>query len=125
LEPVNALNDSTSVANLRHHVMLPVEPIDRMYLNVYVPGLQAEQVLRQFFPDHRGQPLPSAALMGPISRGCVAKLESFMERHGIPLMQFGKGECKDAAMAEHLRRFAAGEGDVRRQGPGETPVFLH
>ena len=27
---------------LRHHVRLSVESIDRMYLNVFVPGLQYE-----------------------------------------------------------------------------------
>jgi hypothetical protein len=34
-----------------------------MYLNVYVPGLQYELEIVRFFRDHRGQPLPSAALM--------------------------------------------------------------
>ena len=33
-----------SVAEIvKHHVRLTVEGIDRMYLNVYVPGLQCEQ----------------------------------------------------------------------------------
>ena len=30
-----------------------------------------------FFREHRGQPLPSAALMSPISRRFVATLEAF------------------------------------------------
>jgi hypothetical protein len=51
-----------SVADiLNHHVKLSVEGIDRMYLNVYVPWLQTEQGIVQFFRGHRGQPLPSAA----------------------------------------------------------------
>jgi hypothetical protein len=34
-----------SVAEIvKHHVRLTVEGIDRMYLNVYVPGLQANKV---------------------------------------------------------------------------------
>jgi hypothetical protein len=45
------------------HVKLTVEGIDRMYLNVFVPGLQYEQGIVRFFRAHRGQPLPSAALM--------------------------------------------------------------
>src|SRR3981081_3545759 len=49
------------------HVKLTVEGIDRMYLNVFVPGLQYEQGLIRFFRDHRGRPLPSAALMSPMT----------------------------------------------------------
>jgi hypothetical protein len=90
-----------SVADiLRDHVRLSVEGIDRMYLNVYVPQLQSEQGVVRFFKYHRGQPLPSAALMAPISRGFVAQLERFVTEHGIALVQFRKGERKDAVMAE-------------------------
>ena len=57
------------------HVKLTVEGIDRMYLNVYVPRLKTELGIVQFFRKHRRQPLPSAALMEPMSRGFVAALE--------------------------------------------------
>ena len=66
------------------HVRLSVEGIDRMYLNLYVPRLQREQGIVRFFRDHRGQPLPSGALMNPISRRFVAALEGFVARHGVP-----------------------------------------
>ena len=45
-------------AILKDHVKLSVEGIDRMYLNVYVPWLQTELGIVQFFRKHRGQPLP-------------------------------------------------------------------
>ena len=84
-----------SVADiLNHHVKLSVEGIDRMYLNVYVPWLQTEQGVVQFFRGHRGQPLPSAALMSPISRSFVAKLEGFVAQHEIPLVQFRRGHAR-------------------------------
>jgi hypothetical protein len=68
-----------SVAEIiSRHVQLTVEGIDRMYLNVFVPGLQYEQGIVQFFRTHRGQPLPSAALMSPMTRDFVAKLEDFV-----------------------------------------------
>ena len=102
-----------SVADiLSHHVRLSVEGIDRMYLNVYVPRLQIEQGVVGFFREHRGQPLPSAALMSPMSRSFVAKLEGFVAQHEIPLVQFRKGQRKDAVMAEHLRKFGKEEGVV-------------
>ena len=84
------------------HVKLSVEGIDRMYLNVFVPGLQFEQGIIKFFRSHRGQPLPSAALMSPMTRNFVAALENFVAEHQVPLVQFCKGQRKDAVMAEHL-----------------------
>jgi hypothetical protein len=42
-------------------VRLTVEGIDRMYLNVFVPGLQYDQGILRFFREHRGQPLPAPA----------------------------------------------------------------
>jgi hypothetical protein len=90
-----------SVADiLGRHVRLAVEGIDRMYLNIYVPQLQSERGVVRFFREHRGQPLPSAALMSPMSRHFVAKLERFVAQHEIPLVQFRKGQRKDTVMAE-------------------------
>src|SRR6202790_1966307 len=114
-----------SVAEIvKHHVKLTVEGIDRMYLNVFVPGLQYEQGIVRFFRTHRGQPLPSAALMSPMTRGFVAKLEDFVTKHDIPLVQFEKGQRKDAVMAEHLRHFGRDEGIVFvGKAQENTPVF--
>src|SRR5215472_871785 len=102
-----------SVADiLRDRVKLSVEGIDRMYLNVYVPRLQTEQGIVWFFRQHRGQPIPSAALMGPMTRSFVAALEDFAARRGVPLEQFRKGQRKDDVMAEHLRQVSSNEGVV-------------
>jgi hypothetical protein len=47
-----------SVADiLRQHVVLEVEGIDRMYLNVYVPVLQAVEGVLKFIRIHRGHPV--------------------------------------------------------------------
>jgi hypothetical protein len=109
---------------LDRHVTLTVEGIDRMYLNVVVPGLQYERGIVRFFREHRGQPLPSAALMSPMTRTFVAALEGFGARHGIPLVQFGPGQRKDQVMAEHLRRFPPEEGVVFvGKAQENTPVF--
>src|SRR5260370_16158932 len=82
-----------SVADiLDHHVRLSVEGIDRMYLNVYVPRLQHEQGIVGFFREHRGQPIPSAALMSPMSRRFVAALEGFVAGQELPLGQVPQGQ---------------------------------
>jgi hypothetical protein len=102
-----------SVADiLSDHVRLTVEGIDRMYLNVYVSRLQMEQGIAWFFREHRGQPVPSAALMSPMSRGFVSALDRFATQHQIPVVQFRKGERKDDVMAKHLRQFASDDGVV-------------
>ena len=114
-----------SVADiLGRHVRLAVEGIDRMYLNIYVPQLQSERGVVRFFREHRGQPLPSAALMSPISRTFVARLERFVVQHEIPLVQFRKGQRKDTVMAEHLGKFHKQEGVVFvGKAQEKTPVF--
>src|SRR6516164_7944546 len=114
-----------SVAEIvSRHVKLTVEGIDRMYLNVYVPDLQYELGIVRFFRDHRGQPLPSAALMRPMTRSFVSKLEDFVARHDIPLVQFSAGQRKDEVMAERLRSFPHDEGVVFvGKAQEKAPVF--
>src|SRR5229473_422749 len=114
-----------SVADiLNHHVKLAVEGIDRMYLNIYVPKLQHEQGIVWFFREHRGLPVPSAAVMSPMSRNFVAKLEGYAAQHEVPLVQFPNGQRKDDVMAEHLRKFQRPEGVVFiGKAQEKTPVF--
>ena len=109
---------------LNRHVKLTVEGIDRMYLNVYVPDLQYELGIVRFFREHRGQPLPSAALMSPMTRSFVAKLEDFAGQRAIPVVHFSQGQRKDDVMAEHLKRFTREEGVVFiGKAQEKTPVF--
>jgi len=97
---------------LADQVKLSVEAIDRLYLNVYVPRLQAELGIVGFFRHHRGQPLPSGALMAPISRRFVAALEAFATEQGLTIVQFRKKQRKDDVAAEQLRKFSKDEGVV-------------
>jgi DNA-binding HxlR family transcriptional regulator len=97
---------------LADHVKLSLEGIDRLYLNVYVPRLQSELGVVGFFRHHRGQPLPSGALMSPISRRFVAALEAFAAKEGLTIVQFRKRQRKDDVVAEQLRKFAKDEGVV-------------
>jgi hypothetical protein len=114
-----------SVADIiSNHVTLSVEGIDRMYLNVYVPKLQCETGIVGFFRGHRGNPLPSSALMKPMSREFVAKLEKFVAEDKIPLVQFHKGQRKDDVMKQYLRQFQKEEGVLFvGKAQEKTPVF--
>jgi hypothetical protein len=95
---------------LREHVTLEVECVDRMYLNLYVPGLQYEGGVVGFFRDHRGSVFASSALMGPMTRAFVAEMERFVQREGVDLVTFEKGQRKDDVAHEYLAGFEREEG---------------
>lgn len=95
---------------LRDHTTLEVESIDRMYLNVYVPGLQYASGVAAFFRSHRGQLFASSALMAPMSKAFVAAIDRFVAEQAVPLVAFEKGQRKDDVMAQHLARFTGEEG---------------
>jgi hypothetical protein len=100
-----------SVADVLHeHVTLELECLDRLYLNGYIPQLQCEGGVVQFFRKHRGAPFASSALMGPISAAFVREIERFVHQHQIPVVEFAKGQRKDDVAQEHLRRFTREEG---------------
>ncbi len=97
---------------LAEHVTLEVEGIDRMYLNVYIPGLQREEGVACFFRFHRGHQFASSALMDPISKTFVAALEAFARAEKIPVIAFRKGQRKDDVAAEQRKGFQKTEGVV-------------
>jgi len=100
-----------SVADvIGHHVTLEVEGIDRMYLNVYQPGLQSEKQAACFFRFHRGQPVASSFLMGVMTNDFLRGVEAFVEKEQIPVVLFKKGQRKDDVAAEHRARFQGREG---------------
>jgi hypothetical protein len=109
---------------LADHVTLEVEGIDRMYLNVYVPGLQREQGVVNFFRFHRGNQFVSSALMDPISKDLVAALEKYARQEKVPVVQFRKGQRKDDIATEQRKKFKKTEGVVFiGQAQEKTPVF--
>src|SRR5580692_11122555 len=97
---------------LNEHVTLAVEGIDRMYLNVYQPLLQTDRGVAAFFRFHRGETFASSALMDPITKAFIAEVGHFVEREGIPLITFAKGQRKDDIAKEYYSQFQAKEGVV-------------
>lgn len=97
---------------LKKHVTLELEAIDRVYLNIYVPALQYEQGVVNFFKYHRKQPIPSSVLMGQMTQQFVAAIERFVKEQHIEVVRFTKGQRKDEVMLERLQSFAPQEGIV-------------
>lgn len=102
-----------SVADvLNDHVTLEIQGIDRMFLNVYVPGIQYEKGVASFFRFHRGHKFASTALMAPMTREFVAAIDAFSTEHHIEVVSFQKGQRKDDVMLDRLASFSKDQGVV-------------
>lgn len=97
---------------LKEHVLFELEGIDRMYLNLYVPQLQREAGIWRFFSEHRGKPIVTSALMGPMTESFVGAIEEFVQRHEIAVVEFVKGERKDDIAKKMFAHFSGSEGVV-------------
>lgn len=97
---------------LSKHVVLEVEGIDRMYLNVYVPVLQAVEGVLKFIRIHRGHPVASTAMVEPISRRFVESIEGYVRDHDIPMITFAKEQRKDDIANQYRSAFTQQEGVV-------------
>jgi hypothetical protein len=112
---------------LAEHVVFEVESIDRMYLNVYVPGLQYAAGLVAYVHRQLGLPVPSTVPLGKITDAFVASVHRFAQAQNVPWVDFVRGQRKDDVMHEQLAAFeAAGrtEGVVFiGRAQEKTPLF--
>jgi hypothetical protein len=95
---------------LADHVVFEVECIDRMYCNVYVPKLQYAGGLLGYIQRQLGLPIASTAPLGKITDAFSAAMHRFARDHGVPWVDFTKGQRKDDVMHEHLAQFPSTEG---------------
>lgn len=102
---------ATSVASLlADHVRFELECIDRMYLNLYLPGLQTPGCLVGFLRQEPGVKVYSTNAIAPMTRAFVESIERFAQHHGVELIDFQKGQRKEEIALEYRRRFQAQEG---------------
>jgi hypothetical protein len=97
---------------LRDHVTLTVDCMDRIYLNGYIPNLQMPGQLVNFLIKHRGNPIPSPALLGKIGDQFVQAIQDYAQENGIPLLHFEPGQRKDEIAALYRQQFTQTEGVV-------------
>ena len=97
---------------LRNHVTLKCRSIDRIFLRAYVPKLQSVGQVCIFLRWLRKFKIPSSAAFGKIGEGYVKALYQFGETHKIPVVQFKKGQNKEALARPYLEA-AAREGRDR------------
>ena len=75
-----------------------------------VPMLQSGAGAAHFFRKVRGNPVPSSALMEPMTRRFVASLRGFAHDGGVDLVRFERHECKDDRTKAYLAGFEGAEG---------------
>jgi hypothetical protein len=95
---------------LQHHVTFELEAIDRMYLNAYVPSLQTGGGVVWFMKTQLGARVPSTMRIAPMSERFVDAIDGFVEREGIDLVTFEKGQRKDDIAQQYLAKFEGDEG---------------
>jgi hypothetical protein len=107
------MNLPRSVADvLSDHVVFEVDCIDRMYCNVYMPGLQYAAGLVGYVHRQLGMPIASTAPLAKISERFTAAVYRFARDQQVPWVDFARGQRKDDVMHEHLGRFIGSEGVV-------------
>lgn len=97
---------------IKNHVTLSVTCLDRLYINGYVPTLQTSGQLCYFLKDHRGHPIPSPALFGPMRNRFLAEIDRFANQNKIPKVTFERGQRKDDEANRRRARFKGAEGVV-------------
>lgn len=100
-----------SVADvLTEHVQFEVECIDRMFCNVYVPGLQFARGLVGYVHRQLGLPIASTAPLAKITEAFDKAVRRFARDHELAWVDFAKGQRKDDIAHEYLARFTGAEG---------------
>jgi hypothetical protein len=100
-----------SLAQLqKEHVTLELECIDRMYLNAYVPKLTSEGGIAAFCRGYLGHRFASTKQAVTMTKTFVKAIEAFIQREGLELVRFKKGQRKDEVLQERLRKFKPDEG---------------
>jgi len=88
---------------LRDHVTLQYRSIDRIFLQAYVPKLQAVGQVCIFLRWQRKFKIPSSAAFGQIGDAYVKAIHRFAEEHQIPVVKFKKGQVKEEIVSAHLK----------------------
>ncbi len=97
---------------LRDHVTLEVESIDRMYLNLYVPGLQVDGYAAAFFLKHRGETQYLGQQMSRMTQAFREEIDRFAYLEDIPVVHFENKQRKDDEFLRRLKLFSQAEGVV-------------
>jgi hypothetical protein len=97
---------------LDNHTTFACECIDRLYLNGYIPRLQTSGQLVDFLCRHRGNRIPSPALLGHMTKDFIRRVEDFAAQNKIPIVSFEKTDCKEEVAHRYFEAFKGSSGVV-------------
>ena len=107
------MNITRSLAQLqKEHVVMELECIDRMYLNAYVPKLTSEGGIAAFCRGYLGHRFASTKQAVAMTQAFIKSIATFLQREGLELVRFQKGQRKDEVLQQKLRRFKKPEGVI-------------
>ncbi|MFQ5668801.1 MAG: hypothetical protein ACE5I7_20580, partial [Candidatus Binatia bacterium] len=95
---------------IKDHVTLEVRCIDRLYLNAYVPRLQRSGGVVDFLVRACRQKIASPAVFGQLPTAFKTRLRAWADQHGIPWVEFRKGDRNDAVVQRYRDRLAKPSG---------------
>src|SRR4051794_3985013 len=88
-------------------VALDLECLDRVYLNAYVPNLQAGGQVVSFLTAHLGYPIPSPAIFNKLGAAFRKAVARFAADEHVPVVRFAKTDRKIDRMRPYLAAQAA------------------
>ena len=93
-------------------------------MTVYIPGLQYAAGLVGYVHQQLDMPIASTAPLAKISDRFSAAVHRFAVDHGVPWVNFTRGQRKDDVMHEYLAGFTAAQGVVFiGRAQEKTPLF--
>lgn len=102
-----------SLAQLqKEHVMMELECIDRLYLNAYVPQLTSEAGISAFCRGYLGHRFAWTKQAVAMTEAFLKSIQAFIQREGLELVRFQKGQRKDHVLQNKLRAFKKEEGVI-------------
>ena len=89
------------------HVALEVDCVDRLYLNAYVPRLQVGGQVKWFLQEHRGNQIPSPAIIERIGNRFRQDVKAFAANNRVPILSLKKPDRSrwDDRKLDHVRPY--------------------
>ena len=106
------------------HAVLDIQGLDRVYLNGYVPSLQAGGQVIGFLHSHLGMKIASPAVLEQIGTRFRQAVARFAENDDIPLIKFKSGMRKIDMMRPLLEQ-AGRQGRPKAAAIGWAQEYQH
>lgn len=93
-------------------VTLDIECVDRVLLNGYVKQLQLPGGVVNFIREQKGWAIPSPVMLNTMTVAFRTAVERFAAEQGLPIIDFAKGESKEALAQAAAAQFPGTSGVV-------------